>query len=261
MEQPTMIFRKDPDLTGKEHYQQVYQRDLNDQAEWLRRGAREKVNSIERLLKINGIRPKTILELGCGTGAVIMECQRRELAERYIAVDYSQEAIQYLREHSSSIQAIAADITAAPPLSQQCDVLILSHVIEHLEHPDEFLHSVRDLQFSYLVAEVPLEDLPAGQLKALFSDRTRNTAGHVQFFTGESFQRLLRSSGFLVLNTRRYVPVLDLDTIRLVCRRNGWGIMRRIRLIVTSRCLLPILNPLWSKFYYAHYAVLCQKAE
>lgn len=95
-----MISRKDPSFTGKEHYLQVYQRDLNDQAEWLRRSAREKVDSIEQLLQSNDIRPKTIMELGCGTGAVILECQRRGLAEHYTAVDSSQEAIQYLSEHS-----------------------------------------------------------------------------------------------------------------------------------------------------------------
>jgi SAM-dependent methyltransferase len=190
-----------------------------------------------------------------------MECQRRGLAEGYVAVDYSQEAIDYLRENSSGIQAIAADITVTPPLSQQCDVLIVSHVIEHLERPLEFLHSVRNLQFSHLIAEVPLEDLLAGKLKALFSDRTRNAAGHVQFFTAESFQRLLSSSGFVILNTRKYVPVLDLGTIRFICRKNGWGLLRQMRMLVTSRYLLPVMSPLWSRIYYAHYAALCQKAQ
>lgn len=256
-----MFLRKDPNIAGNEHYQQIYQHDLTDEAEWLRRGAIEKVNSIETLLKSNGIRPKTLLELGCGTGAVIMECQRRDLAENYIAVDYSQEAIQYLRQNSSGIQAIAADITATPILSLKCDVVIVSHVIEHLEQPLGFLQSVRNLQFSYLIAEVPLEDLPAGKLKARFSDRTRNAAGHVQFFTAISFRRLLSSSGFAILNTRKYVPILDPDTIRFICRKNGYGLLRQIRMVVTARYLLPILSALWTKIYYAHYAVLCQKVQ
>ncbi|WP_447603197.1 class I SAM-dependent methyltransferase [Nitrospira sp. Nam80] len=254
-----MLLRKNPEVTGKEHYQTLYKNDLADQAEWLRRCAREKVDSIERLLKHNHISPRTILELGCGTGAVIMECQRRGLAEQYTAVDYSHEAIGHLRGVTSGINCIVADITAMRPLSLKCDVLILSHVIEHLEAPTKFLASVRNLQFLYLIAEVPLEDLLAGKVKAMFSDRTRNTAGHVQFFTAESFRRLLVSTGFVILNTRRYVPVLNLDTIRFVCKRNGWGLMRQMRMRMVSRCILPLLNPLWSKIYYAHYAALCRK--
>jgi SAM-dependent methyltransferase len=255
-----VFLRKSPEITGKEHYQKIYKDDLADQAEWLRRGAREKVDSIERLLKENDIRPRTILELGCGTGAVIMECQRRGLADQYTAVDYSHEAIGHLGGVSCGINCIVADITATPPLSLKCDVLILSHVIEHLEAPAKFLESVRNLHFLYLIAEVPLEDLLAGKVKAMFSDRTRNTAGHVQFFTGESFRRLLVSTGFDILNTRRYVPILSLDTIRFVCKKNGWGLMRQIRMRMVSGCILPLLSPLWSKIYYAHYAALCRKA-
>lgn len=254
-----MLFRKDPKVSGKEHYQHVYQHDLQDQAEWLRRGAIEKVNSIEQLLKRNHIRPKTLLELGCGTGAVIMECQRRGLAERYIAVDSSQEAIQYLSRNSAGIKAIVADITASESLLEECDVLVLTHVIEHLEEPLEFLQSLRGLQFSCLIAEVPLEDLLGGRLKALFSDRTRNAAGHVQFYTARSFEHLLSSSGFVIDDTRKYVPILDSDTIRLVCKMNGWGLLRRIRIAVTARLVLPVLSPLWSRLYYAHYAAICRK--
>ena len=256
-----MIFRKDPRVTGKEHYQRIYREDLDDQAEWLRRSAREKVDSIERLLRENAISPTTILELGCGTGAVILECQRRGIADNYIAVDYSQHAIEYLKENSTGITAIAADITSTPTLPLECDVVILSHVIEHIESPDQFLRSVGNLNFSYLIAEVPLEDLPAGKLKACLSDRTRNPAGHVQFFTATLFQRLLTSNGFTILNSRRYVPTLDLDTIRFVCRKNGWGFLRRMRMEATFTYLLPVLRPLWSKIYYAHYAALCRKVS
>lgn len=256
-----MALRKDPAIPGKDHFQQLYQQDLCGQAEWLQRGAIEKANSIEVLLRAKGIRPKTLVDLGCGTGAVIIECQRRNLAENYIAIDYSSEAIEYLKQNSSGIQPIVADISDPSTFFPECDVLILSHVIEHLEHPQEFLRKVHNFQFSYLIAEVPLEDLPGGKLKALFSDRTRNSAGHVQFFTAKSFRQLLMSGGFRILEVRRFVPILDSDTINLVCKQNEFGLLRQIRMKVTAHYLLPLLSPVWSQVYYAHFAALCEKAK
>lgn len=252
---------KDLTISGRDYFQLLYHDQIDAEAEWLRRGAVEKVNSIERLLKARGIRPATLLELGCGTGAVIVECQKRGLAQRYIAADYSDEAIQYLTRHAPDIETICTDITVPGAFHEPVDVVILSHVLEHLEAPAAFLRSLRRIEFSYLIAEVPLEDLFAGKLKSWLWDRTCNTSGHVQFFTAPSFTRLLTSNNLSVLGTRTYVPILDRDTIRFVCRKNGVGEPQRMRMMITNHYLPRVLEPLWTRFYYAHHAVLCAKNE
>lgn len=252
---------KDLTISGRDYFQLLYHEQVDAEAEWLRRGAIEKVNSIERLLKARGIRPATLLELGCGTGAVILECQKRGLAQRYIAADYSDEAIQYLKRQSTDIETICEDITVPGAFRGPVDVVILSHVLEHLEAPAPFLQSLRRIEFSYLIAEVPLEDLFAGKLKSWLWDRTRNTSGHVQFFTAPSFTRLLTSNNLRVLGTRTYVPILDRDTIKFVCRKNAAGEPQRMRMMITNHYLPRVLEPLWTRFYYAHHAVLCAKSE
>lgn len=99
----------------------------------MRRGAVEKVNSIEELLKRNNIKPINILELGCGVGAVITQCQCRSLATKYIGIDYAQEAIDYLQKHSEDIESIQGDITNPDfDIGGTFDVIVLSHVLEHL---------------------------------------------------------------------------------------------------------------------------------
>ena len=74
-------------VLAKDHYRLLYQTELEEEAEWLERGAIDKTNSIEMLLNRNNIRPKTILELGCGVSAVLLECQRRNIAKKYIGVE------------------------------------------------------------------------------------------------------------------------------------------------------------------------------
>src|SRR4029079_12337198 len=177
---------KRPDVSGREHYRALYRHDLERQAEWHRRGAMNKADSIAPLLQQQNVRPYRMVELGCGTGAVIEECRRRGLAREFVAVDYAEEAVQYLRGRASDIQVMAADITSESfCLTGRSDVVVLSHVLEHLEQPAEFLEAVVNrIDVDWLIAEVPLEDLPASRVKALVRDRRSNRAGHVQFFRG-----------------------------------------------------------------------------
>jgi 2-polyprenyl-3-methyl-5-hydroxy-6-metoxy-1,4-benzoquinol methylase len=250
---------KTASTSGRDFYEHLYQNELEDEAEWLRYGAVEKVNSVEILLNRQGIKPVSILELGCGTGAVIIECQRRGLAREFTAIDYSNEAIGFLKSHSSGIHCTAADITDPNfELEGTFDVVILSHVLEHLEEPSRFVQLLmRKVHFRVMVAEVPLEDLLASRMKNLFRDRTRNTAGHVQFFTEGAFRRFLISSRLDLKDYRRYVPVASLEAITLVRRRHN---LSRIATIVkksTGHYLPRMFGSFWKRFYYAHLAVLC----
>lgn len=87
----------DSGRSGRDHYEAAYLDALERQAEWLCRGAGQKADSVERLLHRNRIKPESILELGCGTGAVIGELQQREVARHYYGIDYSAPAIDYLK--------------------------------------------------------------------------------------------------------------------------------------------------------------------
>jgi SAM-dependent methyltransferase len=254
-----MSRRKEAGVSGRDHYDGIYQNELEKEAEWLDRTAGHKVDSIEYLLKKNNITCNTLLELGCGTGSVVRECQRRNLAEDYVALDYSETAIEYLRRHSDRIEALVADLTAPDFVFERpVDVVVLSHVIEHLEQPLAFLYSLRRLNFKYLIAEVPLDDLLMGRLSALFvKDRTRNLDGHVQFFTASSFRRLLRAAGLSVTCSRRYLPLLDVSTIRFVCKKNNSSKVTLYKMLL-GRYLRLLTGPIWAQLFSAHYGVLAQ---
>lgn len=252
---------KTPEISGRDYYRSLYQSDLEFEAQWLSYGAAQKTDSIEMLLRRNQIQPKGILELGCGTGAVILECQRRRLAEQFSAVDYSEDAISYLRSHSSGIECRVADITdSAGVLDQHVDVVVLSHVLEHLEHPFQFLKSVTDrIAFRYLICEVPLEDLCASRIKNLFRDRTRSVAGHVQFFTGASFGKLLQSAGLTLKDKRRYVSVVRPEVMEFVARKEGRSPAGTLLKKALWWYFPRAFGPLWSRLYMANLAVLCER--
>ncbi len=257
-----MALVKQIDVSGRDYYKSLYASELDQEAEWLRRSASDKVDSIESLLARGSIKPDILLELGCGTGAVIRECRRRALAQRYLAVDYSPDAIGYLRSHAPDIEALQADITAPDfRITDPVDVVVLTHVIEHLDDPHAFLRgTLRNLPFRYMVAEVPLEDLLGSRIRNLRRDRRVNISGHVQFFTARSFERLLAAHGLKILERRRYVPIHSLDTIRFLRAKNQLSSSAVVRLI-GSALLKRALYPLLSRLHYAHYAVLCTGGE
>jgi len=247
-------------VAGKDYYRSLYQAELELEVEWLGRSAKDKVDSIELLLERNRLVPARLVELGSGPGAVIRECQRRKLGSHHLAIDYSPEAIDYLKEHSSGIQAMQADITGAGfALNGTFDVIVLSHVLEHLEDPVGFLQAIhKAVSFRHAIFEVPLEDLPASRLKGIFRDRRTNKAGHVQFFTGETFERLLIGNGFKIIDRRTYVPILDKDTLRFLAQKDH-SRAKHLYLMksLAGRALSRFFEPFWAKYYYAHHAVLC----
>jgi len=254
-----MAHDKAPTLSGRDIYSRIYLNELEVEAKWLDIGARRKVDSIQLLLERNGVRPVTLLELGCGTGAVIRECQRRGLAERYVGMDYSEEAIAYLLGHSTGISAVAADVTVPDALAGlSADVVILSHVLEHLEDPTSVLRALNGLRCSHAVLEVPLEDLPIGRIKSWVRTRVPNHAGHVQFYSGGSFEALVRDCGLVILDRWRYTPVLDAADMAFLRAKSGHGWLRHLQTWITANFLPRLLGAAWSRSYYAHYTVLCR---
>ena len=247
----------------KNHYKLIYESDLELEAEWLERTAINKVNSISYLINNNNIYPNSILELGCGTGAIIKECQKRGISNKYTGLDYSYEAINYLKINSKGINTIVADMTDANiRINDFYDVIILSHVLEHIQEPGIMIKSIiNKFNFSYIIIEVPLEDLLVSKFKGVFIDRKKNKAGHVNFFSSKTIKDLLLKNDLKIIDYRQYLPILNWDTVNFWCKKDKCSKLIHIFKILTSFCLPIILKPIWRRLYYSHLAFLCAKSH
>jgi SAM-dependent methyltransferase len=248
--------------SGRDFYVSLYRNGLEGEAAWLRYGAVEKANSVEWLLRKHRLRPRSLWELGCGTGAIICELQRRGVAQEYTAIDYSPDAINYLKETSSGINCVTADITDPSfKIAGDVDVVVLSHVIEHLEDPLSILRSIAlRVHPRHIVVEVPLEDLWFGRFKNLFRDRLVSNTGHVQFYTPSSFRSCIEEGGWRIIDQRRYIPILSHEIIQFLRKKDNLSEARSAVKTVGSY-LSKLTYPLWERTYYAHYAVLCEPSS
>jgi len=243
--------------SGRDFYADLYSDDLKREAEWLRRTAGQKADSIARLLHRQRVQPAKVLEVGAGTGAVIGELRRRGIGTEHFAVDFSEDAIASLREHEPGVRGVVADITETPdPFGAgPYDVVLASHVIEHLEAPSVFLDALHQVPAHWFVAEVPLEDLAFGRLKSLVSDRANHAAGHVQFYTRRSFLDELKAAGWSVADSRVYAPRLDAETFAFSYGTSS--LPRKGHKALTEQILPLLLGPLWTRVYHAHCTAVC----
>lgn len=221
----------------------------------------ERANSIQFLLKNNSIKPHKILELGCGTGALLRELKKRNIGEKYVGIDYSEEAITYLNDNTQDIEAIKADITSKSfLLDDKFDLVILVHVLQHLEDPDKCLNSiVKKINFSYLIIEVPLEDMFINKVFSFFLRRKHNPCGYFQFFNLKTFRQILTSNNLSIINQLRYVPVYGLETLRVMSARDGWSKLLFFRKILTLYFFPKLFGSIKKRIHCSCYAVLCQK--
>ncbi len=242
-------------------YRDRYSAKFEVEKEWLQLNAIERVNSIQQLLEKSNFKPDSILEIGCGTGAILRELQNRKIGNTYTGVDYSEEAIMYLRDNSENINASIIDITSRGfSLDIHYDLILLIHVLQHLEDPAAILkHILMKARFSYLIIEIPFEDTFLNKIVPLFHWRENNPASSLQFFNYKSFNRLLLSNNLKILEKRTYAPIYSPDMIKALKIRYGWSQIRYYKKILTSHILPKLIGPLKMRIHYSHCAVLCKK--
>jgi 2-polyprenyl-3-methyl-5-hydroxy-6-metoxy-1,4-benzoquinol methylase len=96
-------------------------------------------------------RPYTHLEVGPGHGLLLFLAGKEELCRKLEAWDVSPESISQTRAAMKTLSGRedfvlrVQDIFADPPAGASFDGIVLSEVLEHLEHPREALVQIRQL--------------------------------------------------------------------------------------------------------------------
>lgn len=150
------------------------------------------------------IRPgSSVLDLGCKYGDI--SAIVAEKARRVIAVDHDASAIDQARaaHRSSNLEFIQAD--AFDVLQREkdpMDVVILSHILEHLDKPEDMLERLRS-HATHCYIELP--DLDASYLnhyRRLLDAKLQYTDNdHIWEFDRDSLRELIEGAGWRVLDS------------------------------------------------------------
>lgn len=95
----------------------------------------------------------TAFEAGCGAGGVLYAFHKRGIKSS--GCDFGEEYLAYGRKKGLNLYSGEPDVTKTPPDSQ--DVAILSHVIEHLNNPAEYVNEIISVisPGGYLIIQIP----------------------------------------------------------------------------------------------------------
>ncbi len=233
---------------------------INDRHDWLLLGAKEKAKSVLNL--VSGLNVQSVIEVGCGTGAVLETLDKHGFAKEYYALEPAEELYDFLikrNEISRLIASEASPVETSSLSNSRYDLAILSHVIEHVEDPAKLLIDTMKIA-TYVVVEVPLEGNAMGNLRAAVKKRINglprynNPSGHFQFFSRSDIHLLAHWCGGEVLESRLYVPK---DQMRKAMSSDSLKSRMYSSLIYALSTVLG--EWIWGRFYHGHYAVIIRQ--
>jgi SAM-dependent methyltransferase len=161
---------------------------------WRAHGARLKAGHAVELCSRAGLRPETLVEIGCGDGAVLQELGERGLASVLDGFELSASAAELARKRSiPGVRRIEAyDGARVPADDGAYDLAVLSHVLEHVREPAALLAEAARVA-RWVLVEVPLE---ANRSAARPAKRAQaREIGHLQAFDRAAMHALLGGAG------------------------------------------------------------------
>ena len=169
--------------TSTTHYEHIYSHHAAFGTEWRKIGARDKAENILSLCQC--FPHRSILDIGCGDGAIIRELKR--FGDDIAGLEISQAAVSQCVNAGLNVALFNGSTISYPDKS--IELAILSHVVEHLENPREVLYEAARVA-QYVFVEVPLEDN-----RGLKMDFVPNDVGHINFYSIKTIRQLLQTCG------------------------------------------------------------------
>jgi len=172
---------------------------------WHEEDAPHKATAIADLLRFGGLEPEQIVDVGCGTGQVLLGLKeildRRDLASiSYEGWDIAPDAIKRAREREGlRIKFVADDFLAS---ERVVDLILCIDTFEHVADDVRFLESLAP-RADWFVFRIPLDLSALDILRPKRMIAARRNWGHRHAYTRSLALEVLRESGYQV-QTERY---------------------------------------------------------
>lgn len=172
--------------------QEIYEKQNNAISNSRNETSKDKVSNIIKVT--NKINTDKIIEIGAGDGAILNRLSELDFGSEYFATEITEGAVDTIK--SRNIQklknVILFDGYKTPFDNNEFDLVILSHVLEHVEYPRKLIYESARIG-KYVFIEVPLED--NRKLSELF---TLTDVGHINFYSIKTIKILIQSCGLSI---------------------------------------------------------------
>ena len=223
-------------------------------ARWRALSAVGKADHVIRLCRRADRSPRSIVEVGCGDGALLSELHRRGFGGQLSGYEITDAAVAIARQRPHLHEVARYDGEHLPVPDGTYDLGILSHVLEHVPDPATVLREVGRACHA-VVVEVPLE----ANLSARRASKRAGAAevGHLHSLDRAAVADAVARAGMTIV--AQLDDALPLDVHRFFATTRAarakatvkWGVRAGL-----ARCAPPLARRLFT----VHYACLCVAA-
>lgn len=187
---------------------------LENNPTWHEEDAVFKADRIEKLLKQHPVNFKSVCEVGCGSGEILVQLQERFAdVKSWIGYDISVDAIGIAQQkNSKKLKFELQDITLADKLITY-DLTLVIDVIEHLENYFSFLDSISD-RSRYFIFHIPLDMCVWSLLREGILIESKQRVGHIHNFTEDFIKSILTDHGFSILHQLYTEPLYKVNSFK-----------------------------------------------
>ncbi|MES2454367.1 MAG: class I SAM-dependent methyltransferase [Bacteroidota bacterium] len=164
-----------------------------NETEWRMLGARSKAKNLMEVCA--AIKPARILEVGAGDGSILHYFNEWGFGDELYALEIAESGVSFIKDRNLSRvkEVLSFDGYSIPYPDDSFDLIVLAHVLEHVEHERVLLRELKRVA-KYIAIEVPL-DYRFGVDKRMkhFLDY-----GHINMYTPTLIRFLLQSEGLAI---------------------------------------------------------------
>lgn len=169
-----------------------------------------KTDVIFGLLQKNNVKPKQVIEVGCGAGENLVELLKSDSSiEKLTGYDISPHAIELAAKKSSDkINFYNEDITGKENV--HADLLLVIDVMEHVDDYYGFLRKLKP-KSDWFVFHIPLDLSCRTAMKPHVLLQQRESVGHIHYYTKEMVEWALKDTGYEIIDWVYTKPVVDVE--------------------------------------------------
>ena len=146
--------------------------------------------------------PGSLLDVGCGEGALVERWARRLDGARIVGIDLEEESIQagWSEHQAPNLEYRAMAAENLPFAANEFELASAIELLEHVPDPERTLAEMARCASRHLLVSVPREPLwrMLNVARGAYWSELGNTPGHVNHWSKRSFARLLSRHGDIV---------------------------------------------------------------